>query len=134
MTTNPTAAPKTNEASPPNSVAARGRSEWRDVTSMHLAMLDRAKIEARKVICRRMLAEGATTTAIMEVTRKEFGFGIGAGTIRVTDERTTALCGSCSQRVVELSPDEFASWLGAPVSAKSSHTCGICVAMAEVSR
>lgn len=53
----------------------------RDTTAAHVARLDRAGVQKRVEIARRMLREGAVTKGIMAVTKAETGMAIGAGTI-----------------------------------------------------
>lgn len=57
------------------------RKEWRDTSAARLAAADPEALERKKAVALRMLKRGDSWEAIKAATKKEFGFGIGAGTV-----------------------------------------------------
>lgn len=57
------------------------RKEWRDTGAARLAAADTVALEKKKAVALEMLRNGVGMSEIIEQTKKQFGFGIGMGTI-----------------------------------------------------
>lgn len=87
------------------------RKEWRDTGAARLASADPEMLERKKAFALKMLKRGDSWEAIKVATKKEFGFGIGAGTVgrlrrqlAKEDRKAKASLGLASARAMQQQP------------------------------